>query len=81
MEMLHSSGSALPPSICLLSDTLLNEDALPHRSRREQGAGGHPVLSTGIVTVCVCACIVHGGWDGEGYCGCRIKLGVSVCVA
>lgn len=40
MERLYSSGSELPLSICLLSDTLLNEDALPHRSRREQGAGG-----------------------------------------
>lgn len=40
---------ALSPSICLLSDTLLNEDALPHRSGREQGAGGHPVFSTGMV--------------------------------
>lgn len=36
MERLHWSGSEL----CLRSDTLLNEDALPHRSRREQGAGG-----------------------------------------
>lgn len=65
------------PSLCLLSDTLLNEDALPHRSRREQGAGGHPVLSTGIV--CVCVCVEIGGRDGEGYCRCSIKLGVSVC--
>lgn len=36
-------------SVCLPSDTLLNEDALPHRSRREQGPGGHPVFSTGMV--------------------------------
>lgn len=63
------------PSLCLLSDTLLNEDALPHRSRREQGAGGHPVLSTGIV----CVYVEIGGRDGEGYCRCSIKLGVSVC--
>lgn len=40
---------ALSLSLCLLSDTLLTEDALPHRSRREQGAGGHPVFSTGMV--------------------------------
>lgn len=36
---------ALSLSICLLSDTLLNEDALPHRSRREQGAGGGTLSS------------------------------------
>ena len=67
MDMLNSSGSELPPSICLFSDTLLNEDALPHRSRREQGAGGHPVLSTGIVCVCICVCArVCVGVEGGG---------------
>lgn len=67
---------ALSPSICLLSDTLLNEDALPHRSRREQGAGGHPVFSTGMV---------RGGRGGGGEGGvgvardrCGFRLGVCV---